>query len=95
MPTLMLLRSPASVTSPGVDVTSSSCSAVTCTSSRLLVQLVGPVAEDLVEDLRGRSRTMPGCATQEPSKPSLASRVLSSRTFCKARSLTSASRRSG
>ena len=35
--------------------------------------------------------TMPGCATQEPSNPSLASRVLSSLTLAKAASLISGS----
>ena len=39
--------------------------------------------------------TRSGCATQEPSNPSPASRVLSSRTLASATSLTSGSRRDG
>ena len=39
--------------------------------------------------------TRSGWATQEPSKPSFASRVLSARTFSKAWAVTSGSRRLG
>ena len=39
--------------------------------------------------------TRSGCATHEPSKPSPASRSLSSRTLASARALTSGSRRLG
>jgi hypothetical protein len=48
----------------------------------------------LVEDL-GTQRTRSGCATHEPSNPCRASRVLSSRTFANAASLTAASRQDG
>ena len=84
MPTLMLLRSPASVTLPGVDCTSSSCSAVTWTSSRFLSSWFGRSPRTVVKASLQIS-TIPGWATQEPSKPSPASRVLSSRTFCERR----------
>ena len=47
----MLLRRPASVTWPGTDATSSSCAAVTWTSSRRRSSWFGPIAQHPVEDL--------------------------------------------
>ena len=90
MPTLMLLRRPASVTLPGVDFTSRSCSALTFTSSRFLSSWLGRSPRTLVKASL-HSSTMPGCATQDPSKPAPASRVLSSVTFWNAAALTSGS----
>ena len=80
MPTVMSARRPASVTSPGVDLTSSSCSAVTLTSSRRFSRWFGRSPSTAVK-ASSQVSTMPGCATQEPSKPLPASRVLSSVTL--------------
>jgi hypothetical protein len=60
----------------------------------LLVDLVGALAEHRVE-LRHRGLDESGCATQEPSKPSPASRPLSSATFFMAASFCVSSLREG
>ena len=91
MPTLMLVRRPASVTSPGVDCTSSSCVGGDVDVLALPVQLVRAGRRGPWSKASSQISTMPGWATQEPSKPSPASRVLSSGTFWKAASLTSGS----
>ena len=94
MPTLTALRSPASVSSPGVSLTASSCAAVTATSSRSRSSWFGRSPSTPSKTSR-QIGTRSGWATQEPSKPSPASRVLSSRTLASATSLTSGSRRLG
>ena len=63
---------------------------MTWTSSRFLSSWFGRSPSTLVKASRQIS-TIPGWATHDPSKPSAASRVLSSRTFWKAASLTSGS----
>ena len=92
--TLMLLRSPASVITPGVLLTASRSSAVTWTSSRVLLIWFGLLPRT-PSKISLHSGTRSGWATQEPSKPSCDSRVLSSRTLAMAFSLTSGSRRLG
>jgi hypothetical protein len=83
MPTLMLLRSPASVIGASGRKSSRSF-AVTCTSSRC--RRTGWAPACAVEHLL-RDRHQPGCATQVPSQPSVASRSLSARTLAIAASL--------
>ncbi len=90
----MLPRSPGSVTSPGVADTSSSCSADTVTSSRCLPSWFG-ASPSTASNTSWQTATRSGCATQEPSNPSPASRSLSSRTLANARSFTSGSFRLG
>ncbi len=80
--TEMLFRSPASVMPPGVLSTASRSGAVTETSGRCRSSWFGlfPRTES---NTSWHTGTRSGCATQEPSNPSPASRVLSSRTFRK------------
>ena len=59
-PTETSLRRPSSVMSPGVEPASSSCSAVTSTSSRCLSIWFGLVAEHGVERLQWPRRRRPG-----------------------------------
>src|SRR5512133_2847229 len=94
MPTLTLLRSPSSVAWPGVAGMLSSSPWPTRTSSRWRPIWLGrsPSTSSNTPIATG---TRSGCATQVPSKPSPASRSLSSRTFVSAVSLTSGSRRLG
>ena len=87
-------RTPASVTSPGVALASSSWSAVTWTSSRSRSSWFGR-SPSLASNTSSATGTRSGCATHEPSKPSSASRLLSARTAVSAASLTSASLRLG
>src|SRR5680860_1308651 len=63
--TLTLLRRPASVTEPGVDLTSSSSAAVVPTSSRSLFSWFG-WSPNTASKASRHVWTMPGCATQEP-----------------------------
>ncbi|MNI65339.1 hypothetical protein D3C73_1208400 [compost metagenome] len=71
-----------------------SCSAVTFTSGRCLSSWLGrsPSTESKTSRQVG---TRSGWATQEPSKPSFASRVLSARTLSKAAAVTSGCLRLG
>ena len=93
-PTLMLLRSPASVISPGVLATASRSAGSTETSSRSLPSWFG-WSPSTPSNTSRQIGTRSGWATQEPSKPSRLSRVLSSRTLASATSLTCGSRRLG
>ena len=79
MPTLTLLRSPASVMAPGVDGDVEQLGGADVDVVALAVDLVGALAEDLVELAPSRSAPTSGCATQVPSKPAPASRFLSAR----------------
>ncbi len=90
-PTLMLFRSPASVMPPGVLAMDSRSSAVTLTSSRSLPSWFD-WSPSTPSNTSRQIGTRSGWATQEPSKPSLDSRVLSSRTLASAVAFTSASR---
>ena len=96
MPTETFCRTPASVTSPGVvrHVEQLGGGHVD-TSGRCRVDLVRPLAEHARRTPPVAVGTRSGCATQVPSKPSPASRCLSSRTFASAISFTSGSRRLG
>ena len=94
MPTLTFVRNPASVMVPPGIRTSSSCSAVTSTSGRWRSSWFGRFPRARSNSLIAVS-TRSGCATQVPSKPSVASRFLSSRTFASAVSVTAGSRRLG
>ena len=83
-PTLMLVRSPASVMVPfgnGEQVGGGDVHVLA-----LAVDLVG-LGHHARRRPPWRSRTRPGCATQVPSWPSVASRSLSARTFASAASL--------
>ena len=93
-PTLMLFRRPASVMPPGVLDTESRSSAFTATSGRWRSSWLG-LSPSLASKISLQTGTRSGWATQEPSKPSFDSRVLSSRTFASATLLTSGSRRDG
>ena len=66
---------------PASTATSSSCSARDVHVLALLVELVGPVAEDRVEDLRGRSAPGPGAPPRSRRSRRSASRALSARTL--------------
>jgi len=92
--TLTLLRRPPSVIGPLVLATASRSGAVTLTSSRSLSSWLGRVPR-AASKTSLHSGTRSGCATQEPSKPSPDSRVLSSRTLASAVAFTSGSRRLG
>ena len=94
MPTLTLLRRPASVTSPGVALASSSSAAETTTSSRCRSIWFGR-SPSLASKTSRATGTRSGWATHQPSKPSSASRVLSARTAARAASFTTGSRRFG
>ena len=94
MPTLTLLRSPASVMAPGVEATSSSSAAPTSTSSRWRSTWLGRPPRTLSNSAIAVCTTS-GCATQVPSKPEPASRFLSAATASIARSLASGSLRDG
>src|SRR5438876_988347 len=94
MPTLTLVRKPASVIVPPGIRMSSSCSAVTLTSGRWRSSWFGRFPSAPSNSLIAVS-TRSGCATQVPSNPSVASRFLSSRTFASAVSVTAGSRRLG
>src|SRR5215470_14179933 len=92
--TLTLLRSPPSVIGPLVLATESRSGPDTLTSSRSLSSWLGRVPR-AASKTSLHSGTRSGCATQEPSKPSADSRVLSSRTLASAVAFTSGSRRLG
>ena len=94
IPTETFERRPSSVTSPGVDRTSSSSPAPTVTSSRCRSIWFGRSPRTRSNDSNATG-TRSGCATHVPSKPCDASRSLSSRTFSSAIALTSGSRREG
>ena len=83
MPTLKLVRMPASVIVPAGAERSSA--AVTFTSSRWRETWLGPGM--CLSKALSATGTRPGCATQVPSCPSVASRSLSARTFASASSL--------
>src|SRR6266705_3442755 len=76
--TLTLFRSPPSVIGPLVLATASRSGAVTLTSSRSRPSWLG-AEPSAASNTSLQSGTRSGCATQEPSKPSADSRVLSSR----------------
>ena len=88
MPTLMLVRRPASVIGPSGTKVSRSL-AVMVTSSRLRSIWFGPVMTASKASIAIGTR--PGWATQVPSWPSLASRSLSARTLASASSLAAGS----
>src|SRR3954452_16629059 len=92
--TLPLKRRPSSVVDePGMSK-STSCASVTCTSSRLRSTWFGR-APRTASNSAAAAGTRSGCATHVPSKPSFASRRLSSATFASATAFTSGSRRDG
>src|SRR5690349_180228 len=92
--TLTSLRSPASVITPGVLSTASRSGPVTLTSSRSRSSWLGR-SPSAASKTSLHNATRSGWATQEPSKPSPDSRVLSSRTLASAVAVTSGSRRFG
>ena len=94
MPTSTLLRRPASVMFPGVAETLSRSAAVTVTSSRSRSSWFG-LSPSTPSKTSVQIGTRSGWATQEPSKPSFDSRVLSWRTFSSATAFTSGLRRDG
>ena len=88
MPTLQFWRSPASVMLPGGAASSSSAVALKSACLPLRTWL-GPGISRLNTSIA--IGTSPGCATQVPSCPSLASRSLSARTLASASSFRSLS----
>ena len=75
---------------PGVEPAAISSAAVTCTSGRCLSSWFGRSPSTAV-NASMQVGTSPGCATQEPSKPSPASRSLSAFTLARACSVTAGS----
>ena len=91
----MFILTPDSVIAPGVWDTASSAAASGWTSSRRRARIWLGSSPRTSSNTSRATGTRSGWATQEPSKPSAASRVLSSRTFRSAASLASGSRRLG
>ena len=84
--TQMLVRTPARVTLPGVEPGARrDPPAVICTSGRCLSSWFGR-SPSAASNTAVQVSTRPGCATQDPSNPSPASRCLSALTWASARS---------
>jgi hypothetical protein len=94
MPMLTFARRPSSVRSSPAEDASRSSSAVTETSGRCLSIWLG-LSPSTASNASIATGTESGCATHEPSKPSFASRRLSSPTCLKAFSLIDSSLRLG
>ena len=79
----MLFRNPASVTEPGVALMLSK-SFAEINSSSFKIFFWFALSPKTFVNCSLHSSTIPGCATHDPSNPSLASRLLSAVTFSKA-----------